>query len=237
MVGADPRCDFTDLRASQRVPVVWGAQRAVLNRVLFGLARAASPSPFWVEIRGRQSELDGPGPGDLGWIRPDRLFVIGDLFETPPKDAPATVSFALVSFLRDPSAAAIADTMRLPSSPPALSTAGGAHDALKVVAVANVDRVDQLYPETPRAMQTVVRAFLRAGIVPYFSTRKATKRSAAADFVFQVVATSLGEWRTGSLVCEKAPEGASWKPGDNLPLTRLPSIAGALSGKIDPVVP
>lgn len=216
--------------------MVWGASRAVLSRVLFGLARAASPSPYWVEIRGRQAEPDGPGPTELGWVRPDRFFIIGDLLELQPKDAQATVPFALISFLRDPSAAAIADTMRLPPNTDQSWTALGTTEAPRVVAVANVDRVDQLYPQTPRAMQAVVKAFLRAGVVPYFSTQRATKRSAAADFVFQVVATSLGEWRAGTLVCEKAPEGSFWKKGDGLLLTRLPSIASALSGKIEPVV-
>lgn len=213
--------------------MVWAASRAVLNRTLFGLARAVSPCPYWVEIRGRQADTEGPGPADLGWIEPDRLFNIGDLLETPAKDAPPTVEFALISFLRDPSAGPIADAMRLPPVAPQPGTGPGTTDPTRVVAIANVDRVDQLYPETPRAMQAVVRAFLRAGVVPYFSTQRPTRRRAAADFVFQVAAPSVGEWKTGTLACEKAPEGAFWRAGDSLPLTRLPTIAGALSGKID----
>lgn len=233
MEDVDPRCDFRDLRAAPRIPVVWSASRDVLNRVLFGLARAVSPSPYWVEFRGRQGEPDPPGPADLRWVEPDHLFNIGSLFETPSKDAPPTVEFALISFLRDPSAEPIAQTMRLTPVTRPLGTTPEASGPLSVVAVANVDRIDQLYPETPRAMQAVVRAFLRAGVVPFFSTLRPTKRRAAADFVFQVAAPGLGEWKTGTLTCEKAPEGLSWRTGDSLPLTRFSTVSAALSGKID----
>lgn len=235
MAGLDPRCDFRDLRTAPRVPVVWSASRAVLNRVLFGMARAVSPTPYWVEIRGRQAEPDEPGPAELGWIEPGRLFFVGDLLEAPSKDAPPPVDFPLISFLRDPSAEAIARAMQLPPLAPPTAMNPGFSGPPTVVAIANVDRVEQLWPETPRAMQEVARAFLRAGIVPYFSTQRPTKRRLGADFVFQVVATSVGEWKAGNLTCEKATDGAVWRAGDSLPLARFPTISAALSGTLDTV--
>jgi hypothetical protein len=231
MESSDPRCDFHDLRGTSKVPVLWGASRAVLNRVLFGLVSTVSQAPYWVEIRGREADIEGPGPADLGWIARDRLFAIGDLLQTEQADAPATVAFALISFLRDPSAGAIAQALRLPPTASQGENAAGTPAVPQVVAIANVDRADQLWPQTPQAMREVVRAFLRAGVVPYFSTQIPTKRRAAADFVFEVAASSLSTWRTGSLRCEKAPESSTWKEGDNVALTRLPTIAAALSGK------
>lgn len=234
MADDDPRCDFRDLRTTPKVPVVWSASRAVMNRVLFGLARAVSPAPYWVEVRARHADADEPGPADLGWIPPDRLFNLGELFDAPSRDAPPPVEFALISFLRDPSSAPITEAMKLGPLTEGSDSTSGTPGLPRVVAIANVDRVDQLWPETPRAMQTVVRAFLRAGLVPYFSTLRPTKRSAAADFVFQAVAKSVGEWRSGTLACEKAPDDASWKRGDTLPLTQFPTISAALSGRIEP---
>jgi len=206
----------------------------VLNRVLFGMARTVCTSPYWVEIRGRQGEVEEPGPGELGWVAADRLFYIGDLFESSTGAVRPPVEFALLSFLRDPSQEPVSEAMKLPPTEPAPAAPSGASAPPRVVAVANVDRVEQLYPETPRAMQAVVRAFLKAGLVPFFSTLRATKRSVAADFVFQVVARGLSDWKSGTLVCAKAPEDSSWKVGDNVPLTRLPTIASSLSGRADP---
>lgn len=212
------------------MPVLWGASRSVLNRVLFGVARAVAPTVYWVEVRGRQEETEGPGPADLGWIRPDRLFNLGEIFGSVSKSTPPPVEFALISFLRDPSPEAIARAMQLPPGAQGPQPDAGPQS---VVAIANVDRVDQLWPQSPSAMQSVVRSFLRIGLVPYFSTQRPTKRREGADFVFQVVAKSVGEWQSGTLVCERAPEGTFWRTGDALPLTRFPTISAALSGKID----
>lgn len=214
--------------------MVWGTSRSVVNRVLFGIAQAVVPAPYWVEIRARPGETDEPGPASLGWIGPDRLFFLGDLMDAGSDSTPAAVPFALISFLREPSAAAISEAMRLPQISPEAATMPGSSGPRPVVAIANVERAEQLWSETPRAMQAVVKAFLAAGVVPYFSTLRPSKRRLGADLVFRVVAASLGEWRTGTLACEKAPEGTAWREGDSLPLTHFPSIAGALSGKIDP---
>ena len=224
----DPRCDFSDLRGGPKVPVLWGPSRAVLNRVLFGLATAVSRAPYWVEVQGQEGTSEELGPADLGWIPPERLFTLGSLLGSGSSGRPEPVAFALISFLRDPSPGAIAEVMKLP---PLESGEGGTAGSSRLVAIANVDRVDQLWPQTPQAMREVVRAFLRAGVVPYFSTQKPTKRREAADFVFEAAASSLGSWRTGTLRCEKAPQGAAWKEGDSLAFTRLPTIAAALSGK------
>ena len=216
-----------------RVPEVWGSSRAVVNRVLFGIAHAVSSSPFWVEIRGRQPEPEGPGPVDLGWIPPDHLFFLGDVLGSSPRDAPANTEFPVISFLRDPSAKAIQDAMARPPAAGSLGRIDSPQDPPRIIAVANVDRVNQLWPESPQAMRAVIGAFSKAGFVPFFSTTDPTKRRSAADFVFHPTAPTLVDWRSGMLVCERAPEGASWKAGDNLPLSRIPSIARALSGRFE----
>ncbi len=228
MTDVDARLDFRDLRVGQRVPVVWGSSRPVLNRVLFGLARSVCSLPYWVEIRAREGEPEANGPADLGWIAPDRLINLGQLFGDPPRGSPPTIEFALLTFLRDPTAEPIAQAMRLPPTP--AGAAASRPEGPTVVAVANVERIEQLYPETPGAMRAVVRAFLKAGVTPFFSTLRPSKRRAAADFVFQVKAAELGEWKTGTLVCEKAPDDAYWKTGDAVPLPRFPVVAAALSG-------
>jgi hypothetical protein len=229
----DPRCDFSDLKGTGRVPEVWGSSRAVVNRVLFGIAHAVSSAPYWVEIRGRQPEPEGPGPAELGWIPQERLFLLGDLLETPARGAPANAEFAVISFLREPTAKAIADAMARPSLGGTAGPAAGAGGTPSVIAIANVDRVNQLFPETPQAMRAVIVAFSKAGLVPYFSTVQPTNRRSAADFVFRATAAGMAAWRSGALVCEKAPEPSSWKVGDELPLTRLPSVSRALSGRVD----
>ncbi len=233
MAAADARADFSDLKLGPRIPVVWGDSRGLVKRVLFGIARSISTSPYWVEIRDRQPGSEEPGPAELGWIEAGRLFYLGDLFASQSANAPPPVDFPLISFLRDPSGAPVTAAMQLPSTAPLAGVGSDSTAPQRIVAVANVDRVDQFWPETPQAMQAVVRAFLRIGLVPYFSTQKATKRSAAADFVFRVVAPGLSDWKAGKLVCDKAREGSSWSVGDSLPLTRFPSIARALGGKVD----
>ena len=232
MAADDPRCDFSDLQGSQRIPVVSGTSRAVVNRVLYALAEAASASPYWVEIRAGKTEPEDEGPAGFGWIPSDRLFVVGDLLEAERQDAPAAVSFPLISFLRDPTAEPISAAMRLRPVPQAPGAVPGPAETRDVVAVANVERAGQLWPESPRAMQAVVRAFLRAGVVPYFSTLRPSKRREGADLVFHVEAPNIGSWRTGTLRCERAPEGAVWTAGDALPLTRIPRVAAALTRKV-----
>jgi hypothetical protein len=232
----DPRCDFADLRGEAKVAVLWGPSRAVLNRALYGLVTAVSPTPYWVEVRGGDADPEGPGPAELGWIPADHVVALGDLLGSDPAGGPATIAFALISFLRDPTAAAIADALRLPTPAPPLGGAAAPPRPSGAVAIANVDRADQLWPQTPQAMREVVRAFLRAGLVPYFSTQKPTKRREGADFVFEVTAGSLATWRTGALRCEKAPPGASWKEGDRVALTHLPTIAAALGGRLGSAV-
>lgn len=237
MSDVDPRLDFRDLRTAHRVPVFWGPSRSVLNRVMFGVARAVSPSPYWVEIRGREPETDQAGPADLGWIAPDRLFHLGDSTGSSARGSPPSVEFALISFLRDPTTEPIAKAMRLPPLARPLGPEPSPSAPLNVVAVANVDRIDQLYPETPGAMRAVVRAFVGANLAPFFSTLRPSQRRAAADFVFEVTPTHLSNWNAGKLVCEKAPEGSSWKLGDSISLRSLPSVTAALSGKLDVLGP
>ncbi len=235
MSAQDPRCDFRELRTAPTVVLVWGTgSRNTLNRVLFGLALAATPEPFWVEIRGRTPEPGERGPADLGWIAGDRLFHLGDLLDPTPTAGPPSAEFAVISFLRDPSPEAI--TRAMSASPRAAAprsdpSSGGDR---KVMAIANVDRVDALWPESPKAVLTVVRAFQTARITPFFSTLKPTKRRFGADLVFQIVTTATGDWQSGALTCEKAPEGSFWKSGDSLPLTQLPTVSSALSGKYKP---
>ena len=212
---------------------MWGRSRTVLNRVLFGLARAATSELYWVEVRGRSDEPpDEPGPADLGWVLPDRRFVVGEMMEAPSPTGPPNVSFAMISFLRDPTPSALEAVLGLRRTDGVPEATGSPPSGSTVVAVANVDRVSRLYSESPQAMRAIVRAFQAAGLVPYFSTLRHTRRSDAADYRFQVDADDLASWRSGSLRCEKAPPESSWHVGDSVPLTHLAALASVLSGRV-----
>jgi hypothetical protein len=210
---------------------LWGDSRPVINRVLYALARANDPSPYWLDIRSEGEATPGPGPVELGWIPEDHLFVTRQPAEARPQNR--IDEFALWSVVRadEPMkvVARLSDFLRLPSIAQEIIAEMGSAPGAHVVAVANSDRVRAYYPTVPEGIRPVLTPFLDAGLYPFFgATSTPGEARWAFDFVFEVRAARLSSWESGWLVCEKAPVDTPFRRHETIPLRAVHEIAGAL---------
>jgi hypothetical protein len=233
MPGNDTGSGPPSLSALSRGPwatFLWGDPRSVINRVLYALVVANDSSPYWLDIRGPADTPSEPGPVELGWIPPDRLFLTGEPAEARPQNAIGNL--ALSSLVRGDESpqdlSHLSDFLRLPPIAQEIVSRLNRTEMCHVVAIANGDRVRRDYPTTIEGVRRVIEPFLAAPILPFFSaTPPPGEGRWAFDFVFEVRAKSLAHWREGLLVPEKAPPGVGFAVGRPIPLRSLPQLAVA----------
>jgi hypothetical protein len=210
---------------------LWGDSRAVLNRVLYAMVRANDSSPFWLDIRGPADAPSEPGPVELGWIPPDRLFVTEEPAEARPQNAVGNL--ALATFVRSDEPPQVlthlSDFLRLPPIAQEIVSRLERADACHVVAIANTDRVRRDYPTTVEEVRHVIEPFLAAPILPFMAaTSPPGDGRWAFDFVIEVRAKDLTHWREGLLLVEKAPPDSGFVKGRRVPLPSVPDLARVL---------
>jgi len=233
MPGADAKRGPPSLSSLSRGPwatFIWGDSRAVTNRVLYGMVCANDSSPFWLDIRGSTDVPSEPGPVELGWIPPDRLFLTGEPEEARPQKAVGNQALSTLVRGDEPAQvlAHISDFLRLPPIAQEIVSRLNRTETCHVVAIANGDRVRRDYPTTVEGVRHVIEPFLAAPILPFFSATSPPGAGRwAFDFVFEVRAKDLAHWRKGFLVPEKVPSDVEFTVGRPIQLGSIPQLTRA----------
>lgn len=201
---------------------VWGAPRAVVNRVVFGMSRCLDPSPLWVELLEGDEEPDAVR---LGWVPRQRAFVshrIDDL-----ETSRAVANMALWSIVRsdEPSRmlAELTDFVRLPPLiQEVLGETPGA-SARRAIAVGNADRVEHLFRDRSDDLRWLLGYLKGSGaslVVGLSGTPGVNGQAFDAEFHVDGAATDA--WGEGTLTCIRGGSGAGFPVGAR---TRLGAIA------------
>ena len=229
--------DLAALGEGSSSTFLYGRSRAVVNRLLYAMARAIDPEPFWVDLApGALGRGDDAGPVELGWVPHERLFLTWDLAQARPQSAVGNA--ALLSMVRadDPSgsAARLADFVRLAPIAQEVISRVDVGVPRHALAVANSDRVRGDYSNTIDDVRPIVTQLLQAPLCPLFGSRGVPGPGRMAfRYVFEVRATDVAHWRDGTLVVEQAPRGAPTPSGREIRLTEIPgleNVFGAANG-------
>ena len=209
---------------------LWGDPRSVLNRVLYAMVSANDASPYWLDIRGSADVPSEPGPVELGWIPPDRLFLTGEPAEARPQHAAGNLALSTIVRGDEPpqDLTHLSDFLRLPTIAQEIVSRLNRTEMCHVVAIANGDRVRRDYPTTIEGVRRVIEPFLAAPILPFFSATSPPGAGRwAFDFVFELRAKDLAHWTDGVLLPEKVPAGVEFTVGRPIPLRSLTQLARA----------
>jgi hypothetical protein len=212
---------------------LYGTSRTVLLRVAYAFAVSNDSRPFWVDVRDPNDYLDPPGPVEMGWIPDDHLFVVSRS-EAKPQDAVSNLALWTVVRSDEPRSVigGLTDFLRLPPSIQDALSRYGRENYRPAFVVANTDRVREYYPRNVSGVRAIVKTMLRGGVIPIFASLSPPGPGRfACDLVFEVDAKDLTHWREGSLRCEKAFEGAPFRPDQRIRLDSIPSIADSLEGR------
>lgn len=222
--------DFRTLGGGAWGTFVHGSSRTVVLRLVYAMARANDPNPTWVDIRDTDLPVDPPGPTELGWIPENHLYLVC-LADAKPQDAVANMALWNVVRSDEPSSVIgeFRDFLRLPPTIQDAVSRVGAEPSRPVFVIANSDRLRAYYPKDVGGVRPIINAMLHGGVLPLFAAAGAPGEGRLAfDFVFEVRAPDLDHWRTGSLVCEKAPPGTSVSIDTPIPLASLTDVSAYL---------
>ncbi len=235
---ARPALDLSSLgRDARYATFLWGNSRAVVNRVLYAMVRASDPTPFWLELRGRDSSADEPGPVELGWIPPGHLFLADEPTAARPQDAIANMALWTVVRSDEPEAAVarLADFVRLPPIAQEILQRLDEGGGRRAVGVANADRARGDYPTTVEGVRPVVRALMDGSLLPFFgAVGPPGPGRMAFDFVFELRAADLAHWKEGTITAEKIPDGEDLRVGASIRLGEIPGLEDAFSSARGP---
>ena len=231
-----PAMDLTALGRSLSATLVSGPSREVVNRCAWAMARANDPTPFYLDIRAEDGRADVGSPSELGWVNPDQLFVVapGEARPHPPVGARTIASVIRAD---DPhvTVAELSDFLQMPAAVQEMIGLHSGGIGRPAFVIANCDRVATYYPTAPQIIRRVLEVFLRRGVLPVFTTINTPgTRKDAFEFAFEVTPAHRSGWRSGRLVCERAPHDAPFKVGDAVPLEDMPVLADALQGRSAP---
>ncbi len=234
--GPAPVLDLRTISRGAWATYVYGASRSALLRATFAVARANDPAPYWVSIREADEPVVPPGPLELGWIPPERLFIVSRAEARPRTAAPPESIWKVVR--SDEPGSTIGDLTRflqLPEPVQRLLGRFGGENARRVFVVANADRVREAYPNSVEGVRPILDTMLKAGALPVFAaTSPAGPGRFAFDFVLEVRVPDPEHWAEGTLFCEKAPSKSGLRAGQGYPLRTIPALGRALAGQAGP---
>jgi hypothetical protein len=232
-VGRPSGPDLSAVGKGPSATILVGPSREVLGRCAWALARANDPTPFWLDIREIGGHPDAGSPPDLGWLNADQLYIVAPTEVRPPSAVgPQVIARVIRSDEPDSAVAELSDFLRLPSPVQEMIGLHTAAVGRPAMVIANGDRVRHYWPEDELGVRPILDALLRHGVLPIFTvTPPAGAGRLAFDFVFDIRGTRPGDWRSGVLYCEKAPEGSAFRIGDSTPLADIPEFVTALEGR------
>ena len=216
-----------DLRALTRRPgatFLWGPHRALVNRVLYTLARANDPDFYWNDLRELDEVIEEDDPLSLGWVPEDHLFRTQRASDARPQDALGNL--ALWTFVRtdDPASSLtrISDFLRLPDLVQEAVARLVPHGGPRVVACANTDRVREYYPVDRAGVRGVINGFLEGGVSPMMSALSPPGEGRwAFEFVVEVRAGRPDPVRDATRFCEQTAADTAFRAGTETPLARI----------------
>lgn len=207
---------------------LYGQSRAVVNRLLYAMARAVDPDPIWLDLGpGSLGPGEDAGPVELGWVPNERLFVTWDVDQARPQNAVGNMALSSVVRADEPpeSVARLADFVRLAPIAQELISRVAAGAPRHALAIANSDRVRGDYPHSVDGIQPIVTALVEASLCPLIGAQGVPGPGRMAfGYVFEVRAKDVAHWRDGTLLLEKAPSGASTPVGVEMALANVPGL-------------
>ena len=222
------RLDLAVLGAEDASTFLYGRSRAVVNRLLYAMARAVDPDPIWLDLGpGALREGEEAGPVELGWVSNERLFMAFDADQARPQNAVGNMALMSVVRTDDPSdsAARLADFVRLAPIAQEVISRVDVGVPRHALAVANSDRVRGDYPNTVEAVRPIVTQLLEAPFCPLFGVQGVPGPGRMAfGYVFEVRAADVAHWRDGTLVVEQVPAGAPTPSGREIPLAEIAGL-------------
>lgn len=208
---------------------LYGTSRAVVNRLLYAMARAVDPEPIWVDLGpGSLGGKNDAGPVELGWIPSHRLFLTWDTEQARPQDAVGNLALSGVVRADEPaeSVTRLADFVRLAPLVQELISRVDAAGPRHALAVANSDRVRGDYPNTVNGIEPIVKALIEAPFCPFFGAQGVPGPGRMAfSYVLEVRARDVAHWRDGSLVIEKSPSRERGASPETIDLIDIPGLA------------
>jgi len=185
---------------------VYGPSRPVVNMTVFAFASVTNPEFHWVELGAVTGGRDRLDPVQLGWIPPDRLWIVGepDAFRRPTTSGMDRLSDMIHSDEPPDSLDQLAEFLKLPDRSQEVFTFRSSGGRPGVVAVTDVHHLQGEL--SARRISSVLSVHLNAGVsvIVGNGTTSGTLRD-LFGFVFRVLGPedAPSEWKDHRLVCEK----------------------------------
>jgi len=212
---------------------VYGDCRPVVNGVAFAMADMLDLAPLWLEVRDPQDGHEEPTVVSAGWIAPDRLFLSDSGSGLEPNDAVANLALWNVVRSDEPSEvlADLTDFLRLPLLIQEVIGHTTTESSPRAIVVANVERVQHLFPQEPGSLRRFLRSILNRSVsLVVAHTGSPVEQRSAFNAVFRVHASTLAAWNVGSLECERGLMRGPYSVGRPRRLSHIPSVARVLTG-------
>jgi len=206
---------------------LYSSDRHALLQVAYALAKVNDPNPYWIDIQAPDHVDDTGEPAGPAAIPDDHRFVVTES-DARPLNAEANMALWTVVRSDEPHAtiAEFTDFLRLPRTVQQGISGSRSEAGRPVFVFANVDRARSYYPATADGVRPYIDSMLHAGIVPIFASVGPPGLGRwAFDFVFEVRAQPRSDWRSGTLVCERAPPGLPVVTGQVRSLDTVPGLA------------
>jgi len=211
---------------------VYGPSRPLVNLTLYALATATNPDFQWVEF-GSLAERRMPcDPIRLGWIPPERLWVVDHPAHLRPGPVPSPS--ALFGMIRPDEAedelTYLNQFLSLPENFQKILSGAPSDGRPGVVTVTNAERAEGRFSSD--VVPAILEVHRRSGysvIVGYDETARLGRD--VFDFVFRLQGEDrfARDWRENELVCEKGVTSGPLRDRAAIRLEQIPLISEVLS--------
>jgi len=211
---------------------VYGPSRPLVNLTIFALASNTNPEFHWVEIGSRNEPRMPCDPIRLGWIPPDRLWLVDVPEALRPSDPASRASLAGVIRPDEPvdSLRQFVEFLRLPDTSQRIIASQVPNGHPGVVVVTNAHRADSVF--SADQVPSILEVHRNAGIsvMVGYGAAPGPQRD-LFDFVFRIQGEDkfAQDWKTNQLVCEKGISSGPLRDLRAIPLPQIPILADVVS--------
>ena len=204
--------------------VLWGPDRATLDRVALAIARGIGPEFYWFDIVAEDGSLSAEERRVLDEVPPQRAYRV-----SPPEMElqNAVGNLALWAVIKRSEAEAqqsseLADFLRIPDAIQRAVSQHPTESGPATVVVTNADHASHLYPGDVGTFLPYIRLLNRRAITLVL-TNGGMPRANTTDFevILKLQRGVSGSW---SMMCEKGPQEAEFSPfraGSETPVDSL----------------